>query len=332
MPPKVVVTNWVHPEVLEVLAPHCRVEANAGREPWPEQELLARCADARAMMAFMPDRVDEGFLAACPDLGIVACALKGFDNFDVAACTRRGVWVTVVPDLLTEPTAELAVGHLIALGRNMLAGDRAVRGGFAGWRPRLFGAGLDGSVVGILGAGRVGCAIARRLQGFGCASILYTDVQALDPERESALAMRRVDLEDLLGASDFVVVAAPLTGDTRHLIDADALERMRPGCRLVNISRGSVVDERAVAAALEAGTLAGYAADVFELEDWALDDRPADIPTGLLRQPDRTFFTPHLGSAVDRVRVEISLRAARAILQYLRGERPDGAINDPTLS
>jgi phosphonate dehydrogenase len=93
-----------------------------------------------------------------------------------------------------------------------------------------------------------------------------------------------------------------------------------------------VVDERAVAAALEAGTLAGYAADVFELEDWALDDRPADIPTGLLRQPDRTFFTPHLGSAVDRVRVEISLRAADAILQYLRGERPDGAVNDPTSS
>lgn len=332
MSPKVVVTNWVHPEVLEVLAPHCRVEANDGCEPWPEQELLARCADARAMMAFMPDRVDEAFLAACPDLGIVACALKGFDNFDVAACTRRGVWVTVVPDLLTEPTAELAVGHLIALGRNMPAGDRAVRKGFAGWRPRLYGAGLDGSVVGILGAGRVGSAIAERLQGFGCAAILYADLEALEPERESALRMRRVDFEELLGASDFLVVAAPLNRDTRHLVDAGALGRMKPGCRLVNISRGSVVDEGAVAAALEAGTLAGYGADVFELEDWALDDRPVDIPAGLLGARDKTFFTPHLGSAVDRVRVEIGLRAADAIVQYLRGERPDGAVNDPTPS
>jgi phosphonate dehydrogenase len=331
MLPKVVVTNWVHPEVLEALAPHCRVEANEGREPWPGHELLARCTDASAMMAFMPDRVDEAFLAACPDLGIVACALKGFDNFDVAACTRRGVWVTVVPDLLTEPTAELAVGHLIALGRNMPAGDRAVRDGFAGWRPTLYGAGLDGSVVGILGAGRVGCAIAARLQGFGCAAILYTDVEALAPERESALGVRRADFAELLGASDFLVIAAPLTRATRHLVDADALGRMKPGCRLVNISRGSVVDERAVAAALEAGTLAGYAADVFELEDWALGDRPADIPAGLLEERDKTFFTPHLGSAVDRIRVAISLRAAHAILQYLRGERPDGAINEPAL-
>ena len=330
MPPKVVVTNWVHPEVLEVLAPHCRVEANAGREPWPEAELLARCADASAMMAFMPDRVDEAFLAACPNLGLIACALKGFDNFDVAACTRRGIWVTVVPDLLTEPTAELAVGHLIGLGRHMPAGDRSVRGGFAGWRPLLYGAGLQGSVVGILGAGRVGCAIAARLGGFDCAALLYTDVEALDPVRESALGMRRVDFEELLGASDFLVVAAPLTSDTRHLVDADALGRIKPGSRLVNISRGSVVDERAVAAALESGVLAGYAADVFELEDWALDDRPAEIPAGLLEARDRTFFTPHLGSAVERVRVEIGLRAANAIVQHLRGERPDGAVNDPT--
>jgi phosphonate dehydrogenase len=214
----------------------------------------------------------------------------------------------------------------------MPAGDRAVREGFAGWRPRLYGAGLDGSVVGILGAGRVGSAIAERLQGFGCAAILYADLEALDPERESALGMGRVDFEELLGASDFLVVAAPLNRDTRHLVDAGALGRMKPGCRLVNISRGSVVDEGAVAAALEAGTLAGYGADVFELEEWALDDRPVGIPAGLLDARDKTFFTPHLGSAVDRVRVEIGLRAADAIVQYLRGERPDGAVNDPTSS
>ncbi len=329
MLPKVVISNWVHPEVLEFLAPHCRVQANNCREPWSREELLGHAGDARAMMAFMPDAVDRAFLERCPDLGIIACALKGFDNFDVEACTRRGVWVTVVPDLLTNPTAELALGHLIGLGRNMGPGDRAVRSGFAGWRPQLYGAGLEGSVVGILGAGRVGCAIARRLQGFGCAAILYNDLRPLEPGIEAELAMGRVGVDELLARSDFVVVAAPLTPHTRHLIDGRALALLKPGCRLVNISRGSVVDESAVAAALDAGTLSGYAADVFALEDWALADRPTAIPAALLANSAQTRFTPHLGSAVDRVRSEIGLQAAASIVQYLRGEQPRGAVNEP---
>ena len=329
MLPKVVISNWVHQEVLDFLAPHCRLQANKSREPWSREALLGHAGAARAMMAFMPDAVDEAFLERCPDLGIIACALKGFDNFDVEACTRRGIWVTVVPDLLTNPTAELALGHLIGLGRNMRPGDRAVRSGFAGWRPELYGTGLEGSVVGILGAGRVGCAIARRLQGFGCAAILYNDPHPLEPGVEAELAMQRVGVDGLLARSDFVVVAAPLTPHTRHLIDGRALGLLKPGCRLVNISRGSVVDERAVAAALDGGTLSGYAADVFEMEDWALADRPAAISAALLANSEQTQFTPHLGSAVDRVRSEIGLQAAASIVQYLRGEQPRGAVNEP---
>ena len=126
----------------------------------------------------MPDTVDDAFLAACPRLQIVSAALKGFDNFDVAACTRRGVWFTIVPDLLTEPTADLAVGLLLALTRNIFAGDREVRSGrFAGWRPGLYGAGMTGATAGIVGFGQLGRALARRLVAFG-AQVVWHDVAA----------------------------------------------------------------------------------------------------------------------------------------------------------
>ncbi|HCD84363.1 MAG TPA: hydroxyacid dehydrogenase, partial [Agrobacterium sp.] len=167
MPRKTVVTNWVHPEILEVLKEVGPVVANTTRQPWSREEIVSHAKDADAMVAFMTDHVDEAFLAACPDLKLISCALKGADNFDVDACRRMGVAVSIVPDLLTAPTAELAIGLTIALGRNILLGDRSIRSsGFDGWRPELYGTGLDGSTVGIVGMGAVGQAIAHRLKGF----------------------------------------------------------------------------------------------------------------------------------------------------------------------
>ncbi len=156
MLPKVVVTNRVHDEVLEFLRPRSTLDANPDREPWGRDELLMRARDATALITFMNDRVDDDFLGRCPDLGIIACALKGADNFDIDACTRRGVWLTIVPDLLTAPAAELAVGLMVALARRIGEGDRLVKGGsFGGWRPVLFGASLDKATVGLIGAGPV---------------------------------------------------------------------------------------------------------------------------------------------------------------------------------
>ena len=327
---RIAVSSRIHRQVFERLRSRCEVVGNRTREPWTHEELIANARHAHALLAFMPDRVGDEMLERCPDLGIVACALKGYDNFDVEACTRRGVWVTVVPDLLTIPTAELAVGLLIALARNVGAGDGFVRSGaFRGWRPELYGAGLHGSTVGILGAGRVGAAVAARLHGFRCARILCVDPEPPDAETRGQLNLDVASLDEMLESSDFIVCAAPLAPDTRHLIDARALSRIRPGCRLVNVGRGSVVDEQAVAAALAEGRLGGYAADVFELEDRARRDCPGSIPQPLLSDRERTLFTPHLGSAVAGVRLEIELRAARSILQYLDGEAPDGAVNRP---
>lgn len=328
MPPKVVVTNWVHAEVIDLLRAHCRVIPNPGREPWPAAELEAHAADADALITFMTDRVDAAFLARCPRLRVIACALKGADNFDLDACSRRGVTVTIVPDLLTAPTAELTVGLMIALARNVLRGSALIRDGhFRGWRPVLYGRGLDGSAVGIVGMGAVGRALARRLRAFG--SVLsYCDERPLHPDQEGELGLVRRDFDALVRSSDYLVLTLPLTPRTLHLVDAAVIRRMKPGALLVNPARGSIVDEAAVADALESGQLGGYAADAFEMEDWARPDRPLEIDPRLRAHPG-TVLTPHLGSAVEIVRRDIALSAARDVLSCLRGERPPTAVNDP---
>lgn len=176
--------------------------------------------------------------------------------------------------------------------------------------------------------GAVGQAIAARLQGYEM-RVLYTDPVALPKEKEGQWNLERVELAALLAASDFVVPMVPYRDETLHMIDGGALARMKTGAYLINTCRGSVVDEQAVVEALASGRLAGYAADVFEMEEWARPGRPHTIPQALLDDSERTLFTPHIGSAVDAVRIEIELEAARNILQTLRGEIPQGAINRP---
>ena len=322
--PKVVVTNRIHPSVLSQLEAVARVEMNADLEPWTAQNLAGHLHEADAMMGFMTDRVDQALLDQAPRLRVVACALKGFDNYDVEACTRAGVWLSIVPDLLTVPTAELAIGLAIALARNIRAGDALVRGGqFKGWRPRLYGTGLADSTVAVVGLGCVGRAIAARLAGFGCARIV-----GVDPAPGRVRGMELLPLGEALAQAHYVFVAAPLTPASLKLIDRTALELARPGQFIINVGRGSVVDEHAVSQALDSGRLAGYAADVFAMEDWGLPGRPSAIPPQLLLRGD-TLLTPHLGSAVHDVRMAIEQRAADNIVAVLQGQAPPDAINVP---
>ncbi len=325
---KIVVTARVFAEVAAELRMLGDVVVNDAVEPWPAVRLRHELADADALMTFMPDRVEETLLRDAPRLRIVACALKGYDNFDVEACTRAGVWLTVVPDLLTEPTAELTIGLMIGVGRHLLAGDRLIRsGGFAGWRPQLYGMGLRDSRVGILGMGEVGKAIARRLRAFG-ARLDYWDRRRLPSVDEQDLGLCWSEREPLVRAADFLVLALPLTAETTHILDRDAIAAMKRGAILVNPARGSLVDEDAVAEMLEAGHLGGYAADVFEMEDWARPRRPQTIGSRLLAAP-RTLFTPHLGSAVADARIAIERHAAASIADALVGRVPRGAVNRP---
>jgi len=323
--PKVVVTNNAFPETLQLLRARFELVCNNSHDALDEYALREAARDAWGILAFMPDRVDSALLDACPELRIVACALKGFDNFDVRACAKRGVWLTIVPDLLTEPTAELAVGLAIALGRHVASADRHVRSGsFTGWRPTFYGRSLDGSRIAIVGCGRVGQAIARKLAGFS-AEIVMTDT---DPDAPTAANARRADLAVAIKDADVVFLATPLLPSTLQMVNADWISQLKRGALLINPARGSVVNERAVADALESGYLGGYAADVFEFEDWARMDRPRVIEPRLLALSDRTLFTPHIGSAVEVVRRQIELDAAVNLLEAAEGKRPHGAIQD----
>lgn len=329
--PRVLVTHWVHPEVLDHLGRHCEVVGNATRDTWSRERVQEAARECDAIIAFMPDAVDDAFLAQCPRLKIVAAALKGSDNFDIEACTRRGVWFSRVPDLLTVPTAELALALMLGVARKLLAGDDHIRSGsFNGWRPALYGTGLHGSTLGLIGLGAVGRAVAERAAAFGM-QILYLDPASPPAGWPMPAAMQPAGMDALLARADFVLPLVHLTPDTRHMINAAAIARMKPGAILVNVGRGSVVDEAAVAASLESGHLAGYAADVFEMEDWALESRPRAIHPALLADRARTFFTPHIGSAVDAVRREIAMEAAENVLDVFAGHRPRGAMNQVTV-
>ena len=329
--PKVVVTNPIFAETKALLDQHATVLLNTSLEPWPYDEVRAICADAAGVMAFMTDRIDAAFVAECPKLRVIGAALKGADNIDVDAATDAGVWLTIVPDLLTVPTAELAIGLMLSLGRNIVAGDRIIKArGFRGWRAQLYGSGLAGATVGIVGFGLVGRAIAQRLTGFGCCLLAYDQSETQKPAQPLPY-VTATSFDELTATSDYVVLALPLTAETQHIIDARAIAAMKPGARLVNPARGSLVDEAAVADAIERGHLAGYAADVFECEDWARDDRPAHIDARLISPSAPTVLTPHIGSGVTQVRREIELSAARSIIDALSGRAPDGALNNPSL-
>lgn len=327
--PKVVATYRIHEPVQQLLGRECDVIANDGAASWQPAKLVELARTADALLVFMPDKIDDSFLAQCPRLKIVAAALKGYDNIDVEACTQHGVWVTIVPDLLSSPTAELALALALGLTRNVLPGDRLVRSGeFHGWRPAFYGDGLVGKTVGILGMGKLGQAFARLLTGFS-ARIIYHDPVRMSPVQEAFLGISRAGFDDVLTESDVLTVMVPLTASTLHLLNAGTLAKMKKGAYLVNVGRGSVVDEAAVAGALARGHLRGYAADVFEMEDWARPDRPRGVHPDLIAHGERTLLTPHLGSAVAQVRLEIELCAANSILQALRGQRPRDAVNEP---
>ena len=320
---KVVVTNHVFEQTLELLQANFEVVDNQTGNALSYHQLRTVAKDAWGILAFMPDLIDGPLVDDCPALRIVACALKGYDNFDVAACSARGVVLTIVPDLLTEPTAELAIGLAIALCRHVAPADRYVRAGlFTGWRPMFYGRSIDGSVVAIIGSGRVGQAIARKLAGFSC-DIRMTDD---DPRVTAASNAVLVSTEAALRVADIVFLAVPLLAKTQHMVDAAWLAQLKPGAILINPARGSVVDESAVADALESGLLGGYAADVFEFEDWARADRPTGIHPRLVAETDKTLLTPHIGSAVNKVRLAIELEAVHNLIEFAHGSRPRGAL------
>ena len=234
---RVVITHWVHPQIVHFLSHDFEVVPNMSRISLPYEEVLRRARTAHAVMSFMPDRIDRSFLDRCPDLRVIAGVFKGRDNVDVEACTEHGVWFTVVKDLLTVPTAELAVALLLALTRNVAAGDRLMRRGtFEGWRPILYGRGISASTIGIVGMGAVGRALACRLAPFE-ARVIYHDPVPVARQQKRSLPARPAALDDLLAESDYLVLAAPLTAGTFHMVDRQAISAMKKGACVINVAR-----------------------------------------------------------------------------------------------
>jgi glyoxylate reductase len=309
----VFVSGTLPGDALEVLAESFEVVTGEHGVASPAFDACA--GRVRAIVALLTDRIDAPLLARAPRLAVVANVAVGVDNIDLAACAARGVLVTNTPDVLTEATADLAFGLLIAAARRIVEGDRIVRERrFTGWTPTfLLGAPVHGMKLGIVGLGRIGKAVARRARGFGM-HVGYTQRRREREPIERALGATFVpDLDALCATSDAVTIHVPLTAETHHLFSRERLERMRSGAVLVNTARGPIVDEAALAVVLEHGPLAAAGLDVYE-------DEPRVHPA-LLARPN-VVLAPHIGSADRPTREAMASTAAVNVIRVLRGEPP----------
>jgi glyoxylate reductase len=276
------------------------------------EEFARNAARFDALVSLFNDRIDAALLDRAPRLRVVANFAVGYDNVDVAACTARGVVVTNTPGVLTEATADLAFGLMLSAARRITEGDRLVRrGAFRGLTPSfLLGARVHGATLGLVGLGRIGQAMARRGRGFGM-RVIYAGRTRAPADVERALGATPVELDAVFAQADFVSLHCPLTPETRHLVDAARLARMKPGAILVNTTRGAVVDEAALAAALARGALGGAGLDVYE-------DEPRVHPA--LLALDNVVLAPHIGSADRPTREAMAAIAVDNVLAVLAGQ------------
>ncbi|MCC6731434.1 MAG: D-glycerate dehydrogenase [Chthonomonadales bacterium] len=287
--------------------------------PPPRDVLLRSVRDVDGLLCLLTDRIDDELLDHAPRLRVVSQMAVGYDNIDVAACTRRGVAVGNTPGVLTETTADLAFALLMATARRLAEAERFVRSGaWSTWSPMLLtGPDVHHATLGIVGMGRIGYEVARRAAGFQM-GVLYADARPSEAA-ERDFGARRRDLDALLEESDFVTLHTPLLPETRHLIGAAQLARMKPTAILVNTSRGAVVDEQALHEALSAGRIAAAGLDVYEVEPL-----PANSP---LLQLDNVVLLPHIGSASVPTRTRMAVLAAENLVAGLRGQPLPNPVN-----
>jgi glyoxylate reductase len=318
--PKVVVTRRLPGVSLSRLALRAAVAAPPPDSPMPGEELHRRVPGAAGILCTLADRIDATLMdAAGPGLKVVSNYAVGVNNIDVEEASRRGIRVCNTPDVLTQATADLGFGLLLAAARKFSEGERALRAGkFSGWDPWGFlGVPVYGGTLGVIGMGKIGSAIAVRAAGFGM-RILYHNRRPLPPERERLLRAERRGLDELLAESDFVVLCVPLTPETRGLIGRERLGRMKPTAVLVNVSRGEVVEEKALAKALSEGTVFAAGLDVYEKEP--------EVHPDLLAAPSAVLL-PHLGSATRETRERMGRLATENLLAVLAGSAPPCAVN-----
>jgi D-3-phosphoglycerate dehydrogenase / 2-oxoglutarate reductase len=314
---RVLLTEDIHPAGRELLAASASVRVARGVD---SDTLREELRDVDAVVLRARGRLGRDLLSAGSRLRVVGRYGVGVDNVDVDAATALGIAVVNVPAASAVSVAEHAMGCLLALARQLLAADDAVRTGNWERRHALPGREMQGLVLGIVGMGHVGRELARIAHlGFGM-TILYHDLQP-DPAVESAFQAEPLELHELLERSDAVSVHVPLHPKTRNLLDRDALQHMKPSAYLLNIARGGIVDEEALVETLRSGRLAGAALDVFSHEPPRSDDQVMDCP--------RLLLTPHIGALTEEAHQRVSRSVAEDVLRVLRGEQPRHPVHPP---
>ena len=308
--PGVLVTRRMPSSVLAPLEAVCAVDRHDSTDPLPHDVLCERLSGKQGLICMFDDRIDEAVLAAGDRLKVVATVAVGFDNIDVASAAAHGIVVANTPDIVTGATAEMTWALILSVSRRLGEGDRTIRaGGWRGWTfDFLLGSELRGKQLGIVGAGRIGRAVAAIAPAFGMRAVF-----AARPGRAPAPAAGEppgLSLDELLLTSDVVSLHVPLTAETRHLVNRRTLVRMKRSAVLVNTSRGGVVDDEALAWALDERLIAGAGLDVFE-------DEPRVRP-GLVGR-DNVCLTPHLGSATRETRTAMAQLAVRNVVEVLGG-------------
>lgn len=306
----ILIARAIFPEVVERLSGHFDVENNQADEDWSRRQLIERLQGKQGVMTMGAERIDAELLAACPDLRICANMFVGYNNFDLAAMTAAGVLGTNAPDVLTETTADLAFALLLATARRLSESERFLRSGqWSRWSYDLFaGSDVHGATLGILGMGRIGRAIARRAaHGFGM-RVIYHNRSRLTPELETECRATYVSKEQLLRDADHLMLVLPYTPEAHHTIGRAELQAMKPTATLINIARGGIVDDAALAEALREKRIAGAGLDVFEGEP--------QVHPGLLDVPN-VVLTPHIGSATRATRLAMANLAADNLIGYL---------------
>ncbi len=314
MKPKVFLTRRMPPAVMERLERETNLTWNFAERVATRKELIAGVKDCDALLPTILDRVDGEVLDACPGLKVVANFGVGFNNIDVASATARKIPVTNTPDVLTDSTADIAFGLLLAVARRLGEGERLVRAKqWTGWEPmQLLGADVTGATLGIIGFGRIGRAVAKRAKAFDMRVICWNRTRA------SGNDDIYLEMHDVLRESDFISVHVAYNKETHHLLGEREFALMKPGAFVINTSRGAVIDEAALVRALQNKRMAGAGLDVFE--------REPELAPGL-RELENVVLAPHLGSATIGTRTKMGMIAVDNLLAVCGGRRPPNCVN-----
>lgn len=317
--PKILVARKIFAEGLARLQAVCDIDYNESDTIYPSAVLAEKLARVQGALVTGSERIDATTLARAQTLKIVSNMMVGYNNFDLPAMSAAGVMATNTPDVLTDSTSDLAFGLILSTARRMAEAEHWLRAGhWQNWAlDQWLGQDVHGATLGIIGMGRIGQAIAKRAAGFAM-RVQYHNRSRLPETTEAALNARYTDFETLLKTSDIVVLLVPYSEATHHLIDAKALRLMKPSANLINIGRGGLVDDAALAEALRQGVIAGAGLDVFENEP--------RVNPALLTVPNVTL-TPHIGSATRATRSAMMHLAIDNLLAGLAGQRPPNLLN-----